>query len=440
MAEVSPFRGVRYNQTRVKDLNLVVAPPYDVIRPELQEELHRRSPYNVVRLILGQDLPGDDARRNKYQRAAEQYRQWLTEGVLCRDESPAFYLYHLHFDLKTPDGIVRQQRRGLLGRLRLSPYSERVVLPHERTLAAAKEDRFRLLSATRVWFSPVFVLFQEAGQELMKGLESFTAAAPDGECRESNGVWHRMWRLKEPEVAASITTFFEPRRLFLADGHHRYETGLRYWEEMRRARPEAAAGAEWILAYFTPAEDPGLVIFPYHRLLHHLEPSRLAGLRDQLRGGFEVIPAARSPLPAGPGRREFIQQLVSYGRDGTAFGLVFADGSAYWVVAQPGRENATEASLAARLDVTRLEKQVLEKLLGINHQALVEEKNVTYETDYDRVFEALGRGSYQAAFLLNPTPVAQVLAVAAAGEIMPEKSTYFFPKPLSGLVMHPLDG
>ena len=179
MADVAPFRGVHYNLARVGELSAVVAPPYDIIRAPLQEELYHRSPYNVVRLILGRDLPDDDPGRNKYLRAALQYRQWLEDRVLVRDAAPSFYLYHIEFELKTPAGVRRLQRRGLLGRLRLSPYSERVVLPHERTLAAPKEDRFRLLSAARVVFSPVFVLFQDPAQELAGRLEA--AAGPESE-------------------------------------------------------------------------------------------------------------------------------------------------------------------------------------------------------------------------------------------------------------------
>ena len=439
MANVAPFRGVHYNRSRVGELSAVTAPPYDIIRPELQEELHRRSPYNVVRLILGKDLPEDDPGRNKYLRAAEQYRQWLEEQVLVREQAPHFYLYHIEFDLKTPGGLRRLQRRGLVGRLRLSPYSERVVLPHERTLAAAKEDRFRLLSATRVCFSPVFALFTDPEQELFYRLDSEARPAPSWECREPTGVLHRMWPITDPGQIAAVAAFFQPRRLFLADGHHRYETGLRYLEEIRGARPEPAAGAEWTLAYLTAVEDPGLVIFPYHRLLHSLAPNKLLNMTGRLRQEFEVIPAPGSPLQPGPARQAFVQTLIEHGKSRSAFGLVLAGGEAFWLLTKPEILRTRRAGIASRLDVSLLEKQVLEEVLAIDHRALVEEKNVTYETDYDRVLNAVGQPPYQAAFLLNPTPVRDVLAVAEAGEILPEKSTYFFPKPISGLVFNPLD-
>ena len=439
MADVAPFRGVHYNRERAGELSAVAAPPYDIIPPALQEELHRRSPYNVVRLILGKDLPEDDPGRNKYLRAAEQYRQWLEDRVLVREEAPRFYLYHLAFDLKTPAGVRRLQRRGLVGRLRLTPYSERVVLPHERTLAAAKEDRFRLLSSARVCFSPVFVLFTDPEQELFRGLEPGALPAPTWECREQPEVVHRMWPIVDPDQIEAITAFFRPRRLFLADGHHRYETGLRYWEEIRRREPRLAAGAEWTLAYFTAAEDPGLIVLPYHRLLHSLAPEKLIGMIGRLRQDFEVIPVPASPLSPGPARQAFVQTLIAHGQSRSAFGLVFARGEAYWLLTKPEIHRTRRAGIASRLDVTLLEGHVLEEVLAIDHRALLEEKNVTYETDYDKVLDALGRPPFQAAFLLNPTPVRDILAAAEAGEIMPEKSTYFFPKPISGLVFNPLD-
>lgn len=440
MVEFAPFRGVHYNRERVGDLSAVTAPPYDIIRPELKEELHRRSPYNVVRLILGKDRPEDDPGRNKYLRAAEQYRQWLSEQVLVREPAPRFYLYHIDFDLKTPAGVRRLTRRGLVGRLRLSPYSERAVLPHERTLAAAKEDRFRLLAATRVSFSPVFALFTDPEAELFRRLEPETKSSPAWECREPTGVSHRMWPLADPAQLEAVAAFLRPRRLFLADGHHRYETGLRYWEEIRQTRPEQAAGAEWTLAYLTAAEDPGLVIFPYHRLLHRLAPEKLAGMIGRLRQEFEVIPAPSSPLPPGPARQAFVQALIEHGCSSrSAFGLVLAGGEAFWLLTRPEVLRARRAGIASRLDVSLLEEHVLEEVLAIDHRALVEEKNVAYETDYDQVLDAVGQPPYQAAFLLNPTPVREVLAVAEAGEILPEKSTYFFPKPVSGLVFNPLD-
>jgi uncharacterized protein (DUF1015 family) len=438
MAELAPFRGVHYNPARVGKLSAVIAPPYDVIRAPLQEELYRRSPYNVVRLILGRDLPDDDPGRNKYLRAAQQYRQWLEDQVLVRDQAPSFYLYDIEFELKTPEGRQRLKRRGLLGRLRLSPYSERVVLPHERTLAGPKEDRFRLLSAARVVFSPVFVLFQDPEQELAGRLAAAAQAPAPWECREGDVV-HRVWPITDPDLTQAITGFFQSRRLFLADGHHRYETGLRYLEEIRRTRPELAAGAEWTLAYLTAAEDPGLVVFPYHRLLHSLPAERLQNLVERLRQDFEVIPAPVSPLKPGPGRPAFIQALIEQGRTRPAFGLVRSEGDAYLLLLKPEIHRVRPAGVASRLDVTMLEGHVLEEVLALDHRALVEEKNVTYETDYDKVLDAVGRPPFQAAFLLNPTPVSRVLAVAEAGEIMPEKSTYFFPKPVSGLVFHPLD-
>ena len=439
MADVAPFRGVHYNLARVGELSAVVAPPYDIIRAPLQEELYHRSPYNVVRLILGRDLPDDDPGRNKYLRAALQYRQWLEDRVLVRDAAPSFYLYHIEFELKTPAGVRRLQRRGLLGRLRLSPYSERVVLPHERTLAAPKEDRFRLLSAARVVFSPVFVLFQDPAQELAGRLEAAAQAPAPWKCRQPDNVIHRLWPLQDPDLVRTVAAFFQPRQLFLADGHHRYETGLRYLEEVRHTRTEPAAGAEWTLAYFAAAEDPGLVVFPYHRLLHSLPAGKLQNLVERLKDDFEVVPAKVSPLKPGPGRQAFIQALINHGQTRPAFGLVTQEGDAYLLLLKPEVHQVRPAGVASRLDVTMLEGHVLEEVLALDHRALVEEKNVTYETDYDKVLDALGQPPYQAAFLLNPTPVSQVLAVAAAGEIMPEKSTYFFPKPLSGLVFHPLD-
>jgi len=440
---IKPFRAVRYQLAESGDLGDLVAPPYDVIGGDLQKALFKRSPHNVIRLILPEARSDDGEGENKYTRAARLFQDWLKRGVLARDSEPAIYRYQISFSLKTPEGIVTRERPGFVALCKLHEYPERKILPHERTLAGPKQDRFQLMLHCRAHFSQVFLLYPDQEGALEKALGQ---APPAGtwslSCEDDDGVTHTVWPVTAPEAIAAVNHHLHDRRLYIADGHHRYETALALRRELLSRSPLFAEGVDYALAYFTPLEHPGLTIFPYHRLVHNLPKRRLSGLLKKLGRHFIVDRTLLSPLESGPPRREFMMGLAERGRAGTVFGMVDAGTRcAYYLTLKPDsplkHECRTEAELAqAELDVVALEELVLTGTLGIKRKDLLNEKFIAYETDYDRVLTAVQKPPCQLAFLMNPTSVHEVIKVADLAGIMPEKSTYFFPKLASGLLFN----
>jgi uncharacterized protein (DUF1015 family) len=394
MALVSPFRALRYDPVRVGDLGALVAPPYDVISPAQQDALYDRSPWNVVRLILPREPERADA-------AAATLRAWMTEGVLVRDADPALYFYSQEFSLK--DGS-RHRRDGVLCRLGLEEFRTGVVRPHERTLPGPKADQLALLRATGAYLSPIFGLYSRARERLRD--VAGVAGAPAIEIRQEHGEVHRVWRVDDADAVARVAAALAPETIFIADGHHRYETALAYRAE------RGAGGPRSILAFISNMEEEGLHVLPTHRLLR--VPLRLpaAEFEERLRECFAVAPLdAATPRPAGaidvvlPDRR-----LRLHARAAAAACLVHLPPS------------------VRRLEVALLHGAILEPILGAGSRDL----EFTHDDAEATLAVVSGRGS--AAFLLNPPTVAEVRAVCLAGELMPEKSTYFYPKLASGLV------
>ncbi len=394
MAVVSPFRALRYDAARVGDLGAVVAPPYDVISGAQQDALYARSPWNVVRLIL----PREPERARA---AAATLRAWIESGVLALDPEPALYFYSQEFSLS--DGS-RHRRDGVLCRLGLEEFASGVVRPHERTFPGPKADQLALLRATGAYLSPIFGLYARPGERLrdVAGIDG----APLVELTEEHGETHRLWRVTDPHAVAQVAAALAGETIFIADGHHRYETALAYRAE------RGAAGPPSILAFISNMEEPGLVVLPTHRLLR--VPLRLApgDLEASLRQSFAVAPLPpQGPRPAGaldvvlPDRRLRLHPRAA--------ALVRVAGLPPTI---------------RGLDVAVLHGAILDPILGVGSGDL----EFTHEDS--EAFEAVSSRRATAAFLLNPPSVAAVRAVCLAGELMPEKSTYFYPKLASGLV------
>jgi uncharacterized protein (DUF1015 family) len=393
MAVVSPFRALRYDAARVGDLGAVVAPPYDVISRAQQDALYDRNPWNVVRLIL----PREPEREAS---AARTLRAWIASGVLALDAEPALYFYSQEFSLS--DGS-RHCRDGVLCRLDLEEFSSGVVRPHERTFPGPKADQLALLRATGAYLSPIFGLYARPRERLRD--VAGVAGPPLLEVAEEHGEVHRLWRVTDAGAVAQVAAALAGETIFIADGHHRYETALAYRAE------RGADGPSSILAFLSNMEEPGLVVLPTHRLLR--VPLRLApaDFEARLRESFAVAPLPRGPRPAGsidvvlPDRRLRVHpQAAALAR----------------IASLPPTIRA--------LDVAVLHGALLEPILGIAPGDL----GFTHEDA--EAFEAVDSGRATAAFLLNPPSVAMVRAVCLAGELMPEKSTYFYPKLASGLV------
>jgi uncharacterized protein (DUF1015 family) len=417
VAEVRPLQALHYDLGRVGSLGDVAAPPYDVIDDEQRAELAARSPYNVVEL----DLPRDPAGGDPYEHAATLLEQWTDEGVLTRDAEPA--IWALEQDYTAPDGS-RLTRRGFLARVRLVPYGEG-IRPHERTQPGPKEDRLRLTRATRHNLSPIFALHSG---DAWQHLGSATAGDPWGEVTDEDGTTHRVWRLADPAVHEAIAAELESAELLIADGHHRYETALAYQREVGPGGP-----ADYVLMALVSLEDPGLTVFATHRLLKELGPTQQEGIRDAARALFELEEVAEDAVVPGPG-----EPAVS-------FGYMDSHHLKPWRLRlnQEG-ERALDEALAdrsaayRRLDAAAMEELFLKRAVGLSAEDIAAKKGLGYTPSAEQAIAELREGRYDAAFFLRPTPVEQVRAVAAAGETMPPKSTYFFPKLLTGIVFNPL--
>jgi uncharacterized protein (DUF1015 family) len=415
VAEVRPLQGLHYDLDRVA-LADVVAPPYDVIDDEQRSDLVARSDHSVVEL----DLPRDPGGGDPYDHAARLLEKWTEDGILTRDAQPA--IWALEQDYTAPDGS-RLSRRGFLARVRLTPYGEG-IRPHERTQPGPKEDRLRLTRATRHNLSPIFALHPgNAWQHLEPAL-----GGPWGEVTDADGTTHRVWRIGDPAVHDAIAAELHPAELLIADGHHRYETSLAYQREVGEGGP-----ADYVLMALVSLEDPGLTVFPTHRLISGLadDAAKQEALGGGLRELFDVEEVSTKQLdPGGSEGIGVFGYIDSHFRRG--FRLRLKD---------PGRvdEAFADRSDAYRtLDAALLEELILKGTLGLSTEDIAAKRGIGYTPSADEALARLDAGDYQAVFLLRPTPVDQVRAVAAAGETMPPKSTYFFPKLLTGIVFNPL--
>ena len=422
MATLRPFRGLLYSTEAVR-LSEVVAPPYDVISPELQQKLYEKDPFNVVRLILNRDP-------DPYTSAADLFRVWQAEGTLVRDVRPAFYLLCQSFAVSGGREVVRT---GFIGICRLEEFDNKIILPHEKTLAKPKEDRLKLFRATESNFSQVFGLYADPDKELTSLVAGVTSDPADLDVTYE-GVRNRLWRVQEKRLTSEISRFFESRQILIADGHHRYETALAYRNARRAENPSASHDASFnhVMMFVTNSSDEGLVVLPTHRVIHSLRDFDAFGLIEALMKSF-TLQSFGSP--------EQMMRAVQKGGRGT-LGMVLREHKDYHALSLKRGTQAsdfvggTEPDVVKQLDVAVLHFGILRSLLVISTEAQEQKTNLDYVVDPVEAVETVRKGYAQAAFFLNPTPIDQVYAVASAGHTMPQKSTYFYPKLLSGLVFH----
>jgi uncharacterized protein (DUF1015 family) len=441
MAHIYPFRALRYNPASVR-LDDAVTQPYDKISPAMHQAYYQRSPYNLVRIILG--LPElFDAERNEsvYSRAARDFQAWREQGVLIKEKSPCVFAYAQRF--KTPGTDEIRERRGFIALGKLHDYAERVVFRHEQTLSGPKSDRLSLLRATRAHFGQIFMLYSDPAGSVDQILYDGNGA-PDAEVSDEFGVVHRVWRVSDPAVIRLLTSAMADRKLIIADGHHRYETALAYAKEYA---PKAAAKAETsvnqlpqpafpeaaVMMTFVNMDGDGLLILPTHRVVHGLkgfDPAAFAKAAEAFFSVEELPPADASYYIAALKRQE-----------GTAFVAVTRTGA----LLLRSDEETMEAALAGlperqrRLDLSRLHAIVLDRLLGLDAEKIREQTNLRYLRDAAEAVDQVRRGEADVAFLTNPVTMEQLKEVAFAGEVMPQKSTDFYPKLLSGLAIYALE-
>lgn len=434
MAHIFPFRGWRYNPGRV-ELSQVLTQPYDKITPAMQDRYYAASPYNLVRIILGRPETQDSATSNVYVRAATCFSDWRKSGILRQDSELSIYCYIQ--DFTKPGAKDTLQRRGFIALGQIEDYSAEVVFRHEQTLAKPKADRLDLLRATKAHFGQIFMLYSDPAGEVDRLLTS--ATDPQIDVHDEYGVQHRVWKVSDPELISKVQAHMRDKNLIIADGHHRYETALNYRNERRAAAKPAQdnpAPYEMVMITFINMDSPGLVILPTHRVVHGLPAFSPESFRNAARKYFsvdEVDPA----IDASRATRI----LREAGHAGTAFLAVAAD-RAFLIDTPRGNAYEMFAGLSLQqqfLDVVQLHKCLLEGILGISQEAIRDQLNISYVRDAEEALARVRTGAANIAFLMNPARMSQVRDIAFAGEVLPQKSTDFYPKLLSGLAIYALE-
>ncbi|MVB10903.1 hypothetical protein CAFE_16040 [Caprobacter fermentans] len=424
MAEIKPFRALRFTD-KAGDIPSLTCPPYDIISEEERRALLLENPCNVIRL----ELPREG--ENPYAEAGQTLKNWLDGGILRRDTDPGLYLYEEEF---TAYGQTKKVK-GLICLVKLEEFSKGIILPHEETLSKAKEDRFRLMNATGCNFSQIYSLYNDESHITRGRIDALSSGEPRYEFRDGGGVTHRMWLVNDPVAIRAIGEDFESRRLYIADGHHRYETALNYRNSLRE-QGKATGGEDYVMMMLVDMENDGLVVFPTHRMVRGLREFSGEKLMKACESYFEVT--AHSPVG------EISAKLDALYRQGKKAFACYCGGEEWTLLVL--KDEAVMARLLPEkseayrgLDVSVLHSLILERLLGIDRENMANQKNLVYTRSMEEAIASVQTGESQCAFLLNPTRVQEIRDVAAAGEKMPQKSTYFYPKLITGLVINQID-
>lgn len=446
MARIFPFRALRYNLAQVSAQD-VVTQPYDKITPAMQQAYYQRSPHNLCRIILRMpelfDREGD-----AYVNAARDFAAWREAGILAEERQPCIFAYSQRFSVPGQAGTVRE-RRGFIALGELADYSQGVVFRHEQTLSKPKSDRLNLLRATRAHFGQIFMLYSDparSAEEVLFGSGAAAQTLPDIEVTDEYGVLHRVWKVNDPAKINMVAAAMDDKKLIIADGHHRYETALAYRKErgsvasgescerMSAGLPQPAFPEAAAMMTFINMDAEGLVILPTHRVVFGLADVSMASCLENMKPYFEIEGLAERDAAAAIERLSAVE-----GR--TAFVAVTGQG---WYLLKVRPETVAEAlrhvpARQRKLDVVQLHSLILEKLLGISPEAIREQTHLRYLRDAAEATDAVNRGEANVAFLMNPVSMEQLREVAFAGEVMPQKSTDFYPKLLSGLAIYALD-
>lgn len=437
LTQIAPFAGLRYNAQIVSDLSTVMTPPYDVISDAERSLYMTRNPYNMIHLILGAEYEADTAEDNRFTRAQALLKQWRDGAVLQQETRPALYLYEQTFEL---DGAA-MTRTGFIGRVRLADYQDGVIFPHEQTLAGPKADLLRLWQACQANLSLIFGVYQDTAQTLEAVFAPIQSQTPQVRVPHWGEGQHRLWIITDPGVIAQVQRAMHGKPMVIADGHHRYETALALRDAMRRhhAASDPAAPYEYVLMYCVNIDNPGVVALPTHRLVHHMPVSRL---EQVLRGLPWIRLETDRRLPDGEGLRQWQHRLElalrqRQGED-NAFAF-YAGGDFCYIVTVPAAAAVQQVQVKGASDAwKRLDVSVLHHALLPALQAAlsVQEPHVTYARGHDEALGAVAEGHSDLAVLMSPTPLETMAAIATGGERMPPKSTYFYPKLPTGLVIN----
>ena len=438
MAEIIPFRGVLYDPHKVGEISRVVAPPYDVVGPAEQKALYARHPQNIIRLELGEEHSNDSAENNRYTRAQRALGEWLGTGILQRDEQDSMYVYSI--DYRAPSGEQRRMR-GFFSLATLEEFGTGRIFPHENTRAAAKSDRYHLLESCRSNFSPIFSLYSDAGRGIIGVLEkAVDPEKPRFDMTDDEGARHRVWAVTDQKALAEVVSRMKPLPLFIADGHHRYESALRYRNAQRDAHPghTGELSSAQVLMYFSNLDDPGLTILATHRLVPPPLSVPLQELRRRVGQNFSLQTFPFTEDTETGVRERFLAALrAAQSTNAHTMGLVVRGETRYDLLTlNAAAEAKLGPSARDRLDVTILQRLLLQEAMNMTPD---DEEGLTYLKDEEEVLNAVAEGRAELAILLNPPKITEVKDVAGAEDRMPHKSTYFYPKPLTGFVIHVMD-
>ena len=445
MAVVLPFAALRYDPQKVGSLDHVLTQPYDKISPAMQREYLRHSPYNLVRLIKGEAQAGDSPADNVYTRAANWLREWRQQGILVQREQAACYAYYEKFT--PPGGDAALVRKGFLGLGQLEPYDSGVVFRHEQTLSAPKADRLDLLRATRTNLESLFLLYSDPGRRIEAILDRAAAKTPVIETTDEYGVQHMLWDVDDPSEIQSLQQAMADKKLIIADGHHRYETALNFERECRATHPGRDADCSLALMTFVNMDGDGICILPTHRLLNHVESWSPAGFLQQSENYFSTArfpfsSASEQEQAAAAMRQEMASRIAS--SEAVSFGGLMGGDNAFYCLTQradvPWEKLMPELTPAQRsLDVTVLHRIAFGLCLGMDEEAVTKERYLTYVRQFEEGVDSVLQQGAQACFFLNPPRMEQIREIAFSGRVLPQKSTDFYPKLLSGLAMYPLE-
>ena len=436
MVRLFPFRGVIYNKKKIKNFSKVMSPPYDIVDPKQQNELYGSSEFNFIRLILGKEFHGDSEYNNRYVRAAAFMNGWLRHKILVRDEKPGFYIYEQRFSCLGK----KFTRLGFFGILRLEDIGRGKVFPHEETYPKAKLDRLQLMRSTNANLDSIFAFYSDQKEKITKTIKQFMKRKPLIEAKDRDGVVHRVWKVDRKPTLSKIMQEMKDKAVFIADGHHRYEAAIRFKNELKLRNTKFTEDEAYnhVMMYFTPLEGKGLVILPIHRAISSLTFYDPVRFEQDLSLYFDVTPYVATKRTAEKTRKKLIRDMMKAGESKHAFGLYLGNNRFFLLVLKDEKcvdEMVAEEKPRAwkHLDVTILHYAVFDRLLNIANET---EDRVTYFKKEEDAVKMVDEKKAEMAFLLNSTKIEEIISVAGELEKMPHKSTYFYPKLLSGLVMN----
>jgi len=434
MAKIYPFKGILYNKKKIKNLSKVMSPPYDVVSQELQEEYYNLSGFNVIKLILGKEFPGDTQYNNKYVRAAASFEGWLRHSILVQDAKPAIYVYEQKFSY----GGKKWVRVGFFAVMRIEDGGRGRLYPHEETLMAPKMDRIELIRATHTNFDGIFTLFEDKDEKIIKLLRQTMRRKATIEAKDRDKVVHRIWRVDHHSLINKVMKEMKDKSTFIADGHHRFEAAIRFKNEMKERNTKFSEDDSYnhVMVYFTPAMGKGLLVLPIHRMIKPIPHLEINSFEEELKNYFEVkiFPYSKRSEPAVR-KKVLKEQEKTSARHSYVMGIKGT--SKYYLLVLKSEDlvdvllEEEKPAAYKHLDVTILHTIVMKKILDISS-----EDQINYAKSVDEAVNGLISGPYQLIFLLNPTRVADILEIASKLEKMPQKSTFFYPKLLSGMVMN----